>query len=457
MKLTQTIDEIPADSKLIMENENASLLHFRTSIQKERQDIVCENFSLQEIQGKSIDDDLCIVIDTSAKDWLYRMSLYYNSGHTSFLLPVDELLTPEFKTTTLDFTDNPNLLIYGTGAAGKTTRKAIEFYKNAQVVGFVDSFKSGTLDGLAIYQVSQLPNVKINFDYIVIASVYHIEILEELYKINLQHKSMVVDDSVYLFDSKNNTTIFDYEKDTHLEIMTTSFCNLDCKYCSHAGFRSKFPRRHLSMKDLKRFIECTVESNYSFSGITLCGGEPLLWPYLEEGVKLIKQNLDTHVCIVTNGMLFSEKHLELFDYIDSFRLSVYPGLEYNFKPLLKAANRYPGKFHHTWCKNMLDHLPLKAYPNTLPANCNCYYPVLIYDKVYICTHYFSGSMALKTDPFENTECYSDLVPYYLDHFKNVDKFSQQICSGCISNRKVNMQTDNVRFKHNGGNWMNKPW
>lgn len=90
-------------------------------------------------------------------------------------------------------------------------------------------------------------------------------------------------------------------------LQLTEACNLRCKMCYEWGdsgtYKSKKECHVLEIQAIKRIVdECkSVRPTY-----WLYGGEPLLYPHLEEALKYIKDNEGT-IEIDTNGVLLKDK------------------------------------------------------------------------------------------------------------------------------------------------------
>jgi len=85
-----------------------------------------------------------------------------------------------------------------------------------------------------------------------------------------------------------------------IEIQPTNLCNLSCEYCSYRN--RKVDECSLSEKVFNELIESVLKMKVSavyFSG----GGEPTLYPFLQDAVKVLHQN-NIKVAIITNGSQF---------------------------------------------------------------------------------------------------------------------------------------------------------
>jgi len=92
--------------------------------------------------------------------------------------------------------EKPNCLIWGGGSGGERLLKALQQkFKAVSVIGYVDSFKSGTINGVPIYHPEQIKSVK--FDFIFLATITgKTKSIEYLTQIGLKP----IRDFVYVFN-----------------------------------------------------------------------------------------------------------------------------------------------------------------------------------------------------------------------------------------------------------------
>ncbi|SMH41611.1 hypothetical protein [Azospirillum agricola] len=81
---------------------------------------------------------------------------------------------------TSDLPKNTPLFIFGSGAAGQHVRKALGKVPGLTVLGFIDSYKSGTLDGLPVHRFDEFIDSRPAQSVVVIASMYVNEMAEQL-------------------------------------------------------------------------------------------------------------------------------------------------------------------------------------------------------------------------------------------------------------------------------------
>lgn len=86
----------------------------------------------------------------------------------------------------------------------------------------------------------------------------------------------------------------------------TRRCNLNCIYCY-----SEHNKEYISLEDNDVVLKNLKQLNTR--AVTLIGGEPFCHPNFYELLESVeKQDFVKEICIVTNGTLINEEHLELF-------------------------------------------------------------------------------------------------------------------------------------------------
>lgn len=98
-----------------------------------------------------------------------------------------------------------------------------------------------------------------------------------------------------------------------LAMIVTDRCNMDCAHCLRGC------KRNLDMSD--EVIEATLDQTRSIGNLAINGGEPLL--VLDKIEKIINYVVEKHIklrefTITLNGTIYSEKLLELLDYINDY-------------------------------------------------------------------------------------------------------------------------------------------
>lgn len=101
----------------------------------------------------------------------------------------------------------------------------------------------------------------------------------------------------------------------YLRISLTDSCNLKCIYCmpSDTRFEENIINNELAFEDYKIIVK-----NFSQIGINkirFTGGEPLIYPHLDELIKYTKQVSNINdICITTNGIGLEDRIEKLKEY-----------------------------------------------------------------------------------------------------------------------------------------------
>jgi len=89
-----------------------------------------------------------------------------------------------------------------------------------------------------------------------------------------------------------------------IEIEITTACNLYCLNCDRSS-RQAPSNEHMSLEQIEKFVNESIELNWSWKEIRLIGGEPTLHPKIFDLVKTIKKyknfNPNCKISIHTNG------------------------------------------------------------------------------------------------------------------------------------------------------------
>jgi MoaA/NifB/PqqE/SkfB family radical SAM enzyme len=101
--------------------------------------------------------------------------------------------------------------------------------------------------------------------------------------------------------------------------LTTYDCNINCSFCSTHQMKKRFPA------DLTQHKALSIAHEIGQSGswvVGFTGGEVLLWPYLFDVIKVLKE-YNIIVYIVTNGLLIREKADQILNAgVDSVVVSI---------------------------------------------------------------------------------------------------------------------------------------
>ena len=94
-----------------------------------------------------------------------------------------------------------------------------------------------------------------------------------------------------------------------VELLLTHNCNLRCKHCFQSSELHSDRRKHLSLSEWEKvFMELEKANIYN---VIISGGEPMMYPNFEELLRKVT-NFRMSFSILTNGMLITEKNLDIF-------------------------------------------------------------------------------------------------------------------------------------------------
>lgn len=102
------------------------------------------------------------------------------------------------------------------------------------------------------------------------------------------------------------------------EMILTDRCNFSCEYCR--GLRDDC-QNDMPINLAKDCIEMWIKDG--LKNVRFSGGEPLLYPYLDDLVSMCKNGGVEHIAISTNGSGDTEKYLKLIDCgVNDFSISL---------------------------------------------------------------------------------------------------------------------------------------
>lgn len=97
-------------------------------------------------------------------------------------------------------------------------------------------------------------------------------------------------------------------------------CNFNCAYCTSHDGDFKYPKSLDSIvKNFNKLFSVYKSQGKTKFEIEISGGEPTLWPELHTFIKLIKENNDVSVQIITNGsrtLRWWKENIKLFDKVN---------------------------------------------------------------------------------------------------------------------------------------------
>ena len=106
-----------------------------------------------------------------------------------------------------------------------------------------------------------------------------------------------------------------------IRIVLTTSCNYQCKYCFAEGEQDR-QVRIIPLEKLKPILKIAKE--FGINKIKLTGGEPLLYPHIEELLEYIREIEIPYVDLTTNISMLNEETIELLNryHVNALTLSL---------------------------------------------------------------------------------------------------------------------------------------
>ena len=105
-----------------------------------------------------------------------------------------------------------------------------------------------------------------------------------------------------------------------IRFLLTNNCNYDCYFCHNEGEEKKTCKNELKVDDYILLYSVYSEKE-GWNGVTLSGGEPLIYNRIDELVKKLS-NIGAKITIVTNGY-FLNKHLPMLKFVKRINVSIH--------------------------------------------------------------------------------------------------------------------------------------
>ncbi len=199
----------------------------------------------------------------------------------------------------------------------------------------IDEYLAGNIEAVFIDSLSFADDVKLDvlmewFKSQGVARLY-VPPATELKKNNF-------DDTDILFNTERQ------KYRTHVQLMLTNQCNMNCMYCSHFIPLAKKNPHIYSVESIDKDLGRLNSLNIYLDEIHLFGGEALLHPNLREVIACCRKHYpNTQIRICSNGMLISkldEDILELFGKERVlFAITLYSPMGGRTDPMLDALYR----------------------------------------------------------------------------------------------------------------------
>ena len=120
-----------------------------------------------------------------------------------------------------------------------------------------------------------------------------------------------------------------------IRFLLTQSCNYNCYFCHHEGMSCRNVTTECSVQDYVTLY--SVYSNLeSWNGVTLSGGEPLLYKNILELVKALHKE-GAEITLVTNGYFLLE-HMDVLKYLKRINISLHTIREIDYNNIVRRKN-----------------------------------------------------------------------------------------------------------------------
>lgn len=219
-----------------------------------------------------------------------------------------------------------------------------------------------------------------------------------------------------------------------ITLYVCSPCNLACQECIMQHHMAWDAHYQMPLKEVTDFLQVAEASGYTFE-VTLSGGEPLLWRWLNEAVLVLRASASVgRLVMFTNALAHQRMTDATATQFDRIRVSDYG---HNTEAMRAMQARWPRNVEvvprYGFWRN-----PREAVPSSIAHPVQCLNPeVLLYDRrIYACPHALSISRVLPAPPPAETLS----VPLEVGFMERMREFKRtyhaEICTRCISNRRV---------------------
>ena len=223
----------------------------------------------------------------------------------------------------------------------------------------------------------------------------------------------------------------------HMMIEVCSVCQNDCEFCCNSSLIKYDKAYQLSLEELKTFTYYTKKSKYYVEKININGaGEPTLWKYLNEGMKLLHDSrIAKSIVLETNGQSLNRINNKTWKYLSKVIISDYPSNEsinlrqQRFKEKIDFINR-----------DLFRVLPNKKHEDTIPCFCICPGPMFVKDKVFLYCGppVFNAADIMRVGVSDQNELYAKVELNYMDKLDEKKIGNLQLCEYCWANSNIKL-------------------
>lgn len=219
-----------------------------------------------------------------------------------------------------------------------------------------------------------------------------------------------------------------------LTLYVCSPCNLACQECIMQHHMAWDAHYHMSLEEVTEFSQAAEASGYKFE-VTLSGGEPLLWRWLNEAVPVVRASKSVaRLVVFTNALAYQRMTDATAAQFDRIRVSDYG---HNAEAMRAMQARWPGNVEvvprYGFWRNPREPVPASV---AHPVQCLNSEVMLYGRRIYACPHALSISRVLSTPPAVETLSVP-LATGFMDRMRELKRtYHAEICTRCISNQRV---------------------
>ncbi len=231
-----------------------------------------------------------------------------------------------------------------------------------------------------------------------------------------------------------------------VSLFVTGECNLNCPHCSQAEFRRDHGDMTLETVDAVIARVATRHDQDEVWNVHITGGEPTLWPHLEEAcARLRKSGLFRQIRIFTNCIaakpLFACLKVGKADMVYTNRTNAH---RRNLRTLIErwgqttnAQDSSQGRVFAVGHENYR-HKPLPDSPleGVLPSDCNCDKSAVMGARVYVCGNVYANCARFHINMPAGASCALDEDWIAAKDAFGDTRFEMEACRVCLVNKKV---------------------
>lgn len=209
-----------------------------------------------------------------------------------------------------------------------------------------------------------------------------------------------------------------------------SLCQNRCKYCAHNGMIEEDPTYQMPLEDVSAFISHFQKIICGIETIWITGpGEPLMWKYFNDAVRLLTDVGGYRVAVATNG-----KSLHIIDENTWDRLSLLRISDYGYAINKSITSKHSKKIE-LFPRNMFEAIDYENIPVNSFVECLCHGPMYYKGRIYP----YCGPVlfdACKLSKTNHMKYCMPLVEYSPATSVGISHLTSLPCGWCFGNTKV---------------------